>query len=216
MNPRAWVALTCLITLACGAFGFARARAVRGSRPVPVGEAEPETHKVTPDMLASAEARAKNPAPTFRLADAQGTTRDLGEMLATGPVVLVFIKDGCPCSVGAQSYFNALHALYGGRLRLLGIVDGDANLARRWTSANHVPFPMLPDPDLTTTRGYGATNSAFVALVGRDGRIDALWPGYSADMLRDLNRRAAAQAGLPELSIDTSDAPDDLYSGCPY
>ena len=219
MKSRVWVVLLALIGFGVGAFGLARAKAVRRARSAAVAAVatiEPETHKVTPDMLASAGQRVKSAAPAFRRVDADGTTQDLAELLKSGPVVLVFIKDGCPCSVSASPYFNALHTLYRGRLRLLGVIEGDAEVARRWGSANHVTFPILLDPSLDLAKNYGATNSAFVALIDRDGRIDELWPGYSASMLHDLNRRASAMAGLVQEPFDASDAPEELYSGCPF
>jgi hypothetical protein len=55
-----------------------------------------------------------------------------------------------------------------------------------------------------------------VALINKSGQVEELWPGYSATMLQDLNRRAATLAGLAVESVETPDAPDELYSGCPY
>ena len=219
MKSRVWVVLLALIGSGIGAFGLARAKAVRRARlavVVSVTTPEPEKHKVTADMLASAGQRVKSLAPTFRGIDADGSTQDLAELIKSGPVVLVFIKDGCPCSASASPYFNALNTLYGGRLRMLGIIDGDAEVARRWGSANRVTFPILPDPRVEIAKSYGATNSAFVALVDREGRIDELWPGYAASMLHELNRRASALAGLTQEPFDASDAPEELYSGCPF
>lgn len=219
MKSRVWVVLLALIGSGIGAFGLARAKAVRRARlaaVATVATTEPETHKVTPDMLASAGRRVKSLAPTFRRADAEGRTHDLPDLLESGPVVLIFIKDGCPCSVSAGPYFNSLDVLYRGRLRLLGVIDGDESVARRWGLANHVTFPILPDPRLDLAKSYGATNSAFVALIDREGHIDELWPGYSAGMLHDLNRRASAMAGLTQEPFDASDAPEELYSGCPF
>jgi hypothetical protein len=57
------------------------------------------------------------------------------------------------------------------------------------------PFPILPDPRLQLARGYGATNSAFVALISPEGQIDELWPGYSASMLRDARVILAIESG---------------------
>jgi peroxiredoxin len=216
MNVRSWVLLLALIGSGIGAFGLARVKAVRRAGQVSAIAVEPETHKVTPEMLATANGRAKTAAPPFRRSDAQGVIQDLADLLKTGPIVLVFIKDGCPCSASAAPYFNALHDRYGGRLHLIGVIDGDAALARRWGSANGVLFPIMPDTGLEIAKSYGATNSAFVALVDPQGQVDELWPGYSATMLEDLNRRAAAMAGLTKETIETADAPEELYSGCPF
>ena len=177
---------------------------------------EPETHKVTPRMLRDAEALQARDAPAFHVQDDRGCWHDLAEERADGPVVLIFISDGCPCSVSAEPYWNSLHAAYNGRIRFLGVIDGDAAVARAWGTHNGVPFPILPDPRGQIIRSYGAENSAYVALIDREGRIDAFWPGYSSAMLSALNGRIAQLAGLAESSFDVSDAPEELYSGCPF
>ena len=197
MRSRSWVVVLSVIALGVCAFSVARVRAVRRVGMSSARISEPELHKVTPDMLETAGRRVRTAAPPFRLADAQGITRDLAELRRSGPVVLIFIKDGCPCSASAAPYFNELHDRYKGGLRLLGVIDGDAEVARRWGTANGVVFPILPDPRLHIAEAYGATNSAFVALIDPEGDVEELWPGYSATMLQDLNRRASAMARLP-------------------
>jgi peroxiredoxin len=223
MKLRDWIAIGVILVLAGTAFGWARAQAIRRARldsSLPavstVTLIEPDKHKVTPAMLEAAETHNKSLAPPFRLTDANGTIQDLSELVKDGPLVLVFIKDGCPCSVSAETYFNTIHSLYRGRLRFLGVIDGDANVARRWGSIQGVPFPILPDPKLEIAKQYGATNSAFVALINKSGQVEELWPGYSVSMLKDLNRRAAGLAGLEMETLETLDAPDELYSGCPF
>ncbi len=217
MNARILLAILLPATIALGAFGTVR---YRSSRPPlaspPPAVAEPDKHKVTPSMSTEAEKRVKTLAPKFRKVDAEGAICDLAEMLKTGPLVLLFIKDGCPCSVSAEAYFNQLHASYRGRARFLGVIDGDAAVARRWASANGVPFPIVPDPKLELTHAFGATNSAYVAVIDRSGSLDAFWPGYSVAMLHDLNARIASLSGLPEQPIETPDAPEEMYSGCPF
>jgi peroxiredoxin len=203
-----------------GVYGWTRYRSLHSAR-IPasaplLASAEPEKHKVTPRMLATAQTREKRPAPPFRKVDAQGQTHSLAELLETGPIVLLFIKDGCPCSVSAEGYFNRMHASYGGHIRFFGVIDGDAAVARRWAEANGVPFPILPDPEHELVHLYGAENSAYVTLIDRDRTIDMFWPGYSAGMLRDLNARMARLAGRPEQPVDVGEAPDELYSGCPF
>lgn len=218
MNYRVALAFFAVIIAGGGAFAWTRAQAIRRvNAPIPVAPpVEPDKHKVTPEMQRGADERAKRPAPPFHQEDGEGVTRDLGEMLKAGPIVLVFIKDGCPCSISAEAYFNAIHSAYRGRVQFLGVIEGDAAVARRWASANGVPFPILPDPELKLTKAYGATNSAFVALIDRSGSVVEFWPGYSLGMLRDLNQRVASMMGIEVETVEFADAPDDLYSGCPF
>ena len=127
---------------------------------------------------------------------------DIKELTKDGPVVLVFIKDGCPCSEAAQPFFNLLFDAYGKHARFFGIFDGDVTVARKWAKHNLVGFPILSDPDLRTVHEYKAENSAYVALIAKGGRIEKLWPGYSAEMLADAAARLARLTGFIAKPID--------------
>ena len=94
--------------------------------------------------------------------------------------------------------------------------DGGRDVADRWTAEHGTPYPILLDPDLKLVRAFDVWNSAYVAVLAPGGRVEALWPGYSADMLQQLSAQLAGLAGMPEAPIDTADAPDLLYSGCPF
>ncbi len=58
-------------------------------------------------------------APTFRAPGSDGETYVLGDLLKDGPLVLVFIKDGCPCSKSAEPFFRRLHASGRGWVRFI-------------------------------------------------------------------------------------------------
>src|SRR4051794_30573010 len=121
MSFRSTLFLAALALAALGGYSWTRYRAMH---PGPRVEAvlisgEPDKHKVTPAMLSAAEARERRAAPSFHQAGADGVTYDLEAMLRDGPLVLVFIKDGCPCSVSAEAYFHAIHAAYRGKIRFL-------------------------------------------------------------------------------------------------
>ncbi len=224
MKTRSLLALALLLVIVAGLYASTRLKAERGRPGKAAGPAAPvltvtateERHKVSPPMLDRATTRQGQAAPSFREKDAEGKLVDLAQWWKTGPVVVVFIQDGCPCSVAAEGFFNGLHASYRGRVRFVGIIDDDAEDARKWADRNGVPFPLVPDKSLKITREFGAENSAYVALIDRDGKLDAFWPGFSVSMLRDLNARIARLSGLKEEPIDTTDAPDELYSGCPF
>jgi len=181
-----------------------------------VAAAIPEKHRVTVAMLAAAEKSEGQGTSSFRAPTADGTICTLADLAMSRPLVLVFIKDGCPCSEAAQPFLNRLHELYGAGAQFAGVIDADAAAARRWAAANRVAFPLLLDPELEVVRRYGAENSAYVALIGRGGKVLKAWPGYSADMLRELGRRLAEMTGAPERLLALADAPQEMYSGCPY
>jgi peroxiredoxin len=177
---------------------------------------EPEKHLVTPSMRAATDAMTARPAPPFHTRATDGTTYDLADLTREAPLVLLFIKDGCPCSVDAQRFFNRLHAAYGHEIRFLGAIDADDTRARAWGRENRTTFPLLVDPESSIAHAYGAESSAYAAIITKEGTIDRLYPGYSVAMLAELNERLARLAGVPPWPIDASGAPEELSTGCPF
>jgi peroxiredoxin len=131
-------------------------------------------------------------------------------------VVLVFIKDGCPCSHATQPFFNLLFDAYGNHARFFGVFDGSVLSAKKWAKQHQAAFPLLSDPDLRTVHEYKAENSACIALIAWGGKIEKLWPGYSVDMLEDAAERLARLTGVSAKSIDVREAPREMTTGCPY
>jgi peroxiredoxin len=173
-------------------------------------------HTASPEMLAAAGSMENRAAPSFRAEADDGQTYSIHDLSREGPIALVFIKDGCPCSVAAGPHYSRLAQSYGSRIRFFGVIDGNAEVARKWSRANRVTFPILCDPDLRIVHEYHAENSAYFAVIARGGRIEKYWPGYSADMLNEANGLLARLAGAEVKPIDLTDAPTELYSGCPY
>jgi peroxiredoxin len=204
-----------LAALAAGGF-FALVRS-GGTRPVAAeGPAEPEKHRVTAGMLMASDAMTRLAAPTFRLKGTDGVSYALDELAGESPVVLVFIKDGCPCSSDAQRFFNRLHAAYGREVKFLGVIDVDTDKGRAWGQKNATSFPLVADPGLEAVRAYKAESSAYLAVVDKGGAIDRLYPGYSKEMLVEASERIARLAGVTPRPIDATGAPDELSTGCPF
>jgi hypothetical protein len=171
-------------------------------------------HPVTPAMLAAAGEWAGRRIDSTST-EGSGVRMASPAVLASDrPTVLVFLKDGCPCSEAAEPFFHRLHAVYGTRVAFLGVIDGDRSDARGWADRHWTPYPVLADPDRRIIRACGAERSAYVALVARGGSIERLWPGFSREMLAELGKRLALMSGLPESSDESSGAPEQLASGC--
>ncbi|APW62843.1 peroxiredoxin family protein [Paludisphaera borealis] len=174
-------------------------------------------HLVTSEMLAATEKVARTTAPAFRAEATDGKTYDLAELTRKGPVVLAFIKEGCPCSIESQPYFNRLFEAYGAKVPFFGVIDGPVNRAGKWGRVNHAAFPILSDVDLTIIHDYKAESSAYLALVSQGGTIEKLWPGYSVEMLNEVSARLAKFAGMDVQPIDTTGAPQgEMLTGCPF
>jgi peroxiredoxin len=171
-------------------------------------------HPVTPAMLAAADERAGRRVDSTATEGTDGRRTSPAAVAADRPTVLVFLKDGCPCSEAAEPFFHRLHAAYGTRVAFLGVIDGDRSDARGWADRHRTPYPVLADPDRRFIRACGAERSAYVALVAQGGSIERLWPGFSRGMLAELGRRLACISGVPESSGVSSGAPDELSSGC--
>lgn len=178
-------------------------------------EEEPR-HPVTQQMQSVADRQKLRPAPEIMGTDQTGAKVSLTSMRATKPVVVVFIKDGCPCSIESQPSFNRLAAAYQGLVEFVGVIDGGPAIARDYASVNEVRFPIVSDTTLETMKAYKAERSVYVALVATDGKIDKLWPGYSQTMLTDLNDRLGYLAGVKPKPLDLDLVPTKLTSGCLY
>jgi hypothetical protein len=175
-----------------------------------------EMHPVTPRQLAEANALARR-----TVADLVLNTHDGGpltwERLSGGrPVVLVFVKNGCPCSGDLEPFYRRVESLYGGVVCFAEVIDGDVTTARRHAAERAVPHPIIADAEQSLIRRLGAENGSSVALLTADGVLDGFWPGCSADGMRDLARRAARLAGVAERPLDIAGMPAALTTGCPF
>lgn len=185
------------------------------ARPSPIVIESPPTHIVTPEMATASRAMVNRPALGFAKPATDGKVHRLEEMLRQGPLLLIFIKEGCPCSEAAQVFFNDLHAAYP-QFSIRGVIDVEVEPAKRWAERFDVEYPIVLDPETELVRSYGVENSAYVVLINSQGEIEKHWPGFSEPMLQELNALMAEMTGAVEAKLDLADAPTELYSGCPY
>lgn len=181
---------------------------------VAVDSAATPEHKVTPKMTEETAEKAGLDAPDFSADATDGKTYHLAEATKRGPVVLLFIKDGCPCSTAAQPFFNRLSNLYSGT-QFFGVINGDIATAKEWGTKHRVPFPILADADLKIVHAYEAERSAYSAVV-LQGVIMHLWPGYSAAMLNEMGELLSKATNQPLIRVDTKNAPEEPFSGCSF
>lgn len=164
-----------------------------------------EKHYVSPIQLSAAGLRAGQPVPP-----------GLGELIGERPLVLVFLKDGCPCNGDIEPVMHRLVAHYGQQARFAAIMDASSESALQYARANGTPYPVLADPDRTIIRAWLVENGGWIALVRSDATFEQMFPGYSRDMLEELNRCLARLTGLPEAVIKLDELPSVLTTGCPY
>jgi peroxiredoxin len=175
-----------------------------------------EKHYVTPSQLAASGAWQDRPVAPFSAPGHDGKLYD-GQSLEGEPAtVLVFIKKGCPCSVEFEPFFHRLEHCYKGQARFFGVIDGSVADARHYAEANRVPYTVLADPDRTIITRFKAENGGYVALLKPGGVVDTLWPGCSAEMMKELGRKISTLAGVEERPVEVRGMPPVLTTGCPF
>ena len=107
--------------------------------------------------LAQHSLRANQPAPGFTLPDATGQPISLAELLAAGPVVLVFYRGNwCPyCNVQLRAYNQALAQFKDFNATLVAISPQTPDLTSRTAEEKELRFPVLSDSNNTVAKQYG-------------------------------------------------------------
>ncbi|HEV3436469.1 MAG TPA: hypothetical protein VG122_03860 [Gemmata sp.] len=191
---------------------------------------EPEVHYVTPQQLTDSASLSATVVPALT------ATTDKDQVFTwplpqdSRPLLLVFIKEGCPCSVELEPYFHRLQRTYKDVVRFAGVIDADVLTAQRYARTNATPYPILADRERRIIHRFRAENGAYVALVALPGStiagtstsaqdeplIDSLWPGCSAELFTQMGHRLAAASGVMERPLDVSGLPSAPITGCPF
>jgi hypothetical protein len=191
--------------------------------------AELDVHYVTPQQLTQSAALVTTVVPAVAATAHTHELFDWPRADERRPLLLVFIKEGCPCSVAMEPFFHRLARTYADTACFAGVIDADVRAARRYAEANGTPYPVLADPDRQIIHHLQAENGVYVALVVRPAAslatlggeenvsaIDSHWPGCSADMFIQMGRRIAAAAGVAERYLDVDGLPSAPVTGCPF
>lgn len=171
-------------------------------------------HPVTDEMNATAKAQKGEPAPEFTLKDSEGKDQTLAGIRGEKPGVLVMTKEGCPCSIESQPFFNKIAEHFEERVAFLGIIDGDPQVGKKHKTDFSVPYPMLSNTEIEVFKQYQAKQSVYIFLISADGTLEQVWPGYSKSMLEELNSKLAAASDMPPAQLDLQMAPEEMTSGC--
>lgn len=173
-------------------------------------------HPVTPLMWKNADASRGVAAPEFQVSDLDGRSQSLSELNKSGPVFMYFVLQGCPCSIEAEPHFESLEQRFHGKVQFLAVTNANLSDAKAWKSEFAVPYTVVSQPKLDLMHLYGVTRSVYSLLIGPDGKIIRMWPGYSASMLQDLNKEMAEATHQPAAKFDPKMAPEIMTSGCEF
>jgi peroxiredoxin len=204
-----------VFALVCGALFVSGCSKPTPSPAVSTGTAvslQPE-HPVTPQMSKDAAKMDRKAGPQFSRPSLAGD-----ELAISGkqdkPQFVLFILDGCPCSEDAQPIFNAFSKHWKGKVEFIGVIDTAPAKAKKWIADYRPLFPVISDPKKEIIKAYHAKQSVYSVLISREGQIVKLWPGYSTDLLGEMNEAIAKEIGASPLAFDTQYAPKVKTSGC--
>lgn len=210
-----FVAIPCSILIATGGLWLmqlARVTQTKGQTPYSI----PTRHPVTKEMELAAASLKRTPAPSFMLVDQDSRQIGTPDLKEGKPSVLVFIKDECPCSIEAQPIFNSIAKAFGGDAQFFGVIDALPQAAAHYAQANVVPYPIICDPKASLPKSFKLVASASIALVDGNGSVVKAWPGYSRDVLRQLNLLLGTLSKAGPKEFDDSDAPKEMTAGCTF
>lgn len=173
-------------------------------------------HLVTAQMTVETEARKNKLEPTFQVADVSGKPVTIGSRNASRPQFVYFVLDGCPCSFDAEPLFHDLYEHLNGAVDFVSVTDAGLAKAKDWNSQMGVPYTVVSDPKLDIIHAYGAKAAIYSVLITRDGHIAKMWPGYSKDLLLEMNSTMSKLAGIAERPFDTKYAPTVKATGCAF
>lgn len=149
-------------------------------------------------------------APSFAGTASDGKEYSLKSLTAEGPAFVVFWKQRCPHNKRASELFNTLHKAHG--VKLVGFVNASAEGAKAWVDQFALGYPLLADPEKQTIKAYALKYSICTFQVGKDGKIEKVFPGYGKESMVALNAAMATVSGK-KVEVDLSSAPGHLAWG---
>jgi peroxiredoxin len=134
------------------------------------------------------------PAPKFELTELNGQPRAIGEMLADGPVLLVFYKGSCPVCQMTLPYLDRFWRAIepNDALRIFGVSQDDARTTQRFAREFDISFPILLDTveaGYPASNGFGITSVPSLVIVNQSGVVEWASTGFSKCDLEELGHR---------------------------
>ena len=173
-------------------------------------------HLITDRMLAETAALSNKLEPTIKAVDVTGKPIILGDRNASKPQYIYFVVDGCPCSYDAEPLFHDLYKNFKGQVDFVSVTNAVPEKAKQWFGELGVPYSVISDPKQEIIHAYEAKAAIYSVLVTKDGHVAKMWPGYSADILKDINATLAKLAGIPVKPFDPKYAPIKKATGCAF
>lgn len=138
------------------------------------------------------EVKKGSKAAEFTATGSDDKEHSLKSLSEKGPVVLYFIKIGCPVNHQAAPHFKKIYDTYGKDTNLVGVINGSPADAQAWKKEYKADFLILADPDHKIIRKYGAQYSPWAVSV-EEGKLSNIWEGGSPAELKLINEAVAKQ-----------------------
>ena len=100
-----------------------------GKHPTNAPRQPPTKHYVSPRQLVASNAMIHETIVDFSAVAHDGRSLDWEKLGKNRPVVLVFVKAGCPCNVEFAPFFQRLERTYGEAVQFASVIDADVRAA---------------------------------------------------------------------------------------
>jgi hypothetical protein len=121
-----------------------------------------EKHYVTPRQLSAAGGLARRRLAPFTARAHDGRTLRWPDFAPGRPLLLVFLKAGCPCNDDFEPFCRRLHRAYGDRVAFACLIDAGPAAALAHAQRHRCPYPVLADPGKEILARFGAENGGYV------------------------------------------------------
>lgn len=127
-------------------------------------------------------------APQFVLNGIDSKPYELGEGLRRGPLLLIFIKSGCPACDLALPYFLRLRHTYPEGWTLWAVSQDSRDRSQEYAQRLALTFPVLVDvPSYLVSRAYDPPATPTMFFIEPDGSIAFTNHGFSKGDVNQLS-----------------------------
>jgi peroxiredoxin len=142
-------------------------------------------------------------AGDFELQDYDGNFYSLS--LAEGYKLLIFYKTTCPTCQLTLPFMEKLHRLYGGSVRIWGVVQDPPQEAQGFAKKYGLSFPQLIDyPDYPASVDYHVEVVPTLYLISPEGKVEFVSQSFVRAEIERLTQMLASISGL---------AYEDIFAG---
>ena len=141
-------------------------------------------------IVAPAVAKPLSPgdrAPRFEFSNVQtGETMGFTDVTSTGPLLLVFLQTACRSCVREMVALKKVYAEVEG-FGVLGVfLDVKPRGMEEYVADYELPFTFTWDGSYATADAYGVSYSPTSFLVGSDGKVAAVYAGFTRGTEDDI------------------------------